>query len=159
MQESGRAHLAKPRCKDRIRASEAKRWGGRTEEMGQSPTGRKQPSEPEESEDTLHSVLLEKECNVLNTLDMIKIQVIKASLQWEKKVRGLEIFQTQNKITDDAFFKYTDFKLCKELRSFTSGICNKADICWRSNSVKTHQLINCCKSLISISIFRSRDKQ
>lgn len=71
--------------------------GGGKEEMGKSPTGRKQHSEPEKSKDTLHSVLLEKECNVLETLDMIKIQVIKASLQWEKKVRGLEIFRLKIK--------------------------------------------------------------
>ena len=48
-----------------------------------------------------HSVLLEPECNVLEKLRMIKIQVIKVSFQWEKKVKGLEIFR--HKITDDAF--------------------------------------------------------
>lgn len=47
------------------------------------------------------SVLLEQECNVLEKLHMIKIHVIKVSFQWEKRVKGLEIFNL--KITDDAF--------------------------------------------------------
>lgn len=80
---------------------EVQGWGGGKGEIKKNSTRREQHLGPKESKDTVHSVLLEQERNVLEKLHMTKIQIIKLSFQWEKKVRGLDIFRL--KIRDDAF--------------------------------------------------------
>lgn len=75
-------------------------WKGGEERARQGPCGGNSIQNPRKAKTQPKSILLDQECDVLETLEMIKIQVIKVSFPWKKKVRRLEIFRL--KITDDA---------------------------------------------------------